>query len=135
MIRFGNNILTSIPIGRHTDMLNFACRTKEEHLQVIDFIIFFLYILTTITSNKYLQLDQISSYCLYMKNNKGEKMKTYEQILKKARLVGELTTLAYESDDYLAEIDGLLNSALKYVPIKVLKEWKQDYLKNNKENA
>jgi hypothetical protein len=48
-------------------MLNFACRTKEEHLQVIDFIIFFLYILTTITSNKYLQLDQISSYCLYMK--------------------------------------------------------------------
>ena len=60
-------------------------------------------------------------------------MKTYEQILKKARLVGELTTLAYESDDYLAEIDGLLNSALKYVPIKVLNEWKQDYLKNKKE--
>jgi hypothetical protein len=55
-------------------MLNFACRTKEEHLQVIDFIIFFLYILTTITSNNYLQLNQISSYCLYIKNNKREKM-------------------------------------------------------------
>ena len=70
-----------------------------------------------------------------MKNKGEKKMKTYEQILKKNRLVGEITTLAYESDDYLAEIDGLLNSALKYVPIKVLKEWKQDYLKNNKENA
>jgi hypothetical protein len=55
-----------------------------------------------------------------MKTTKEKKMKTI---------------IAYESDDYLAEIDGLLNSALKYVPIKVLKEWKQDYLKNNKENA
>ena len=50
------------------------------------------------------------------------KNKTYEQILKKAKLVGEVTTLAYESDDHRAEIDGLLNSALKYVPMKVLKE-------------
>lgn len=68
-------------------------------------------------------------------NNKGEKMKTYEQILKKAKLVGEIETLVYESDDHNAEIDGLLNSALKYVPMKVLKEWKQNYLKNKKENA
>jgi len=70
-----------------------------------------------------------------MKTTKEKKMKTYEQILKKAKLVGEIETLAYESDDHHAEVEGLLNSALKYVPMKVLKEWKQDYLKNKKENA
>jgi len=61
-------------------------------------------------------------------------MKNFKTFLKKAKLVGEITTLAYESDDHHAEIDGLLNSALKYVPMKVLKEWKQDYLKNKKED-
>jgi hypothetical protein len=46
----------------------------------------------------------------------------------------ELLGLAYESDDYQLAIDGLLISALNYVPMKVLKEWKQDYLKNKKED-
>ena len=63
------------------------------------------------------------------------KSKTDEQILLKAKLSEELLGLAYESDDYQLAIDGLLISALNYVPMKVLKEWKQDYLKNKKENA
>jgi len=62
------------------------------------------------------------------------KSKTDEQILLKTKLSEELLGLAYESDDHNAEIDGLLNSALKYVPMKVLKEWKQDYLKKKKED-
>ena len=62
------------------------------------------------------------------------KSKTDEQILLKAKLSEELLGLAYESDDYQLAIDGLLISALNYVPMKVLKEWKQDYLKNKKED-
>ena len=56
----------------------------------------------------------------------------YESILKKNKLVSELVTFAYESDDSNFEIDSLLNSALKYVPIKELKKWKQQYI-NQKE--
>jgi hypothetical protein len=56
-------------------------------------------------------------------------MKTYEAILKKGKLVNELITLAYESDDSSLEIDSLLNSALKYVPVKELNKWKKQYLK------
>lgn len=66
-------------------------------------------------------------------NNKREKMK-YETILKKNKLVSELMTLAYESDDANSVIEGLLNSSLQFVPSKVLNEWKKQYLKN-KENA
>ena len=62
------------------------------------------------------------------------KSKTDEQILLKAKLSEELLGLAYESDDYQLAIDGLLISALNYVPMKVLKDWKQDYLKNKKED-
>ena len=65
--------------------------------------------------------------------NKREKMK-HETILKKIKLVSELMTLAYESDDANSVIEGLLNSSLQFVPSKVLNEWKKQYLKN-KENA
>ena len=62
------------------------------------------------------------------------KSKTDEQILLKTKLSEELLGLAYESDDYQLAIDGLLISALNHVPMKVLKEWKQDYLKKKKED-
>ena len=58
----------------------------------------------------------------------------HETILKKIKLVSELMTLAYESDDANSVIEGLLNSSLQFVPSKVLNEWKKQYLKN-KENA
>jgi hypothetical protein len=53
-------------------------------------------------------------------------MKTYETILKKNKLVSEIIELTYECDDSL---EGLLDSALRYVPVKELKKWKQEYLK------
>jgi len=56
-------------------------------------------------------------------------MKTYEAILKKGKLVNELITLAYESDDSNLVIEGLLDSALRYVPVKELNKWKKEYLK------
>lgn len=70
-----------------------------------------------------------------MKNNKGENtMQTYNALIKKGKLVNEVADLAYESNDPNMEINNLLNSALKYVPVKELIKWKKNYLKI-KENA
>ena len=69
------------------------------------------------------------------KITKGKKtMQTYNALIKKGKLVTEVAGLAYESNDPNMEIDNLLNSALKYVPVKELIKWKKNYLKN-KESA